>query len=101
MEQLQYDDVNTQNWSAIFDLTDPDEQLQHYNQITLWLLDLHASLRRYLKRHPVNSWFTIDIERTMIERNITYRMWSRRKTTLDREKYKTQRKQVNYLKVYT
>jgi hypothetical protein len=29
-------------WSAIFDLTVPQEQLQHFNQITLWLLDLHA-----------------------------------------------------------
>jgi hypothetical protein len=43
MEHLQAD-VNTQNWSAIFDLTEPDEQLQHFNQITLWLLDLHALL---------------------------------------------------------
>jgi hypothetical protein len=34
MEQLQAN-VNTQNWSPIFDLTDPDDQLQHFNQIKL------------------------------------------------------------------
>jgi hypothetical protein len=83
MEQLQAD-VKTQNCFAIFELTDPDEQLQHFNHITLWLLDLHAPLRRYLRRHPVNPWFTIDIERAMIKRNIAYRMWRRKKTTLDR-----------------
>jgi hypothetical protein len=25
--------ANTQNWPAIFDLTDPDDQLQHFNQL--------------------------------------------------------------------
>jgi hypothetical protein len=33
-EQLQAD-VSTKNWSAIFDITDPDNQLQHFNQIIL------------------------------------------------------------------
>jgi hypothetical protein len=94
MKQLQPDDI-TQNWSAIFDLTYPDEQLQHFNQITVWLL--HVPLRRYVRRDTVNPWFTIDIERARIEKNIAYRVWRRRKTTIDRERYKTQRKQVNYL----
>jgi hypothetical protein len=52
---------------------------------------------RYVRRDPVSPWFTIDIERGMIERNIAYRVWRRRKATLDREKYKAQRKGVNYL----
>jgi hypothetical protein len=73
-------------------MTDPDDQLQHFNQITLWLVDLHAPLRRYVRRDPVNPWFTIDIKRAMIERNIAYRVWRRRKTAADREKYKTLRK---------
>jgi hypothetical protein len=33
----------------------------------------------------------------MIERNIAYRMWRRKKTAADRQRYKTLRKQVNYL----
>jgi hypothetical protein len=78
MEQLQAD-VNTQNWSDIFELTVPDEQLQHFNQITLWLLDLHAPFRRYVRRYPVNPWFTIDIERALIERNIAYRVVEKKK----------------------
>jgi hypothetical protein len=56
-------------------MTDPDDQLQHFNQITLWLLDLHVPLRRYVRCDPVNPWFTIDIERAMIEKNISYRVW--------------------------
>jgi hypothetical protein len=36
--------------------------------------------------------YTIDIERAMIERNIAYRVWRRRKTTLDRQRYQAQRK---------
>jgi hypothetical protein len=95
MKQLQAD-VDTQNWSAIFDLTDPDEKLQHFNQITLWL-DLHAPVRRYVRKDPVNPWFTIDTKRAMLEKTIAYRVWRRKKTTLDRERYKAQRKRVNYL----
>jgi hypothetical protein len=57
------------------------------SQITLWLLDLHAPLHRYVRRDPDNPWFSIDIERAMIERNIAYRVLRRRKTTLDRERY--------------
>jgi hypothetical protein len=33
-------------------------------------LDLHASLRRYIKNDDVNPWFTFDIERAMVERDI-------------------------------
>jgi hypothetical protein len=43
------------------------------------------------------SWFTIDIERTMIERNIAFKVWRRRKTTLERERFISQRKRVDYL----
>jgi hypothetical protein len=44
-------------------------------------------MHRYVRRDPVSLWFTIDIERAMIERNIAYKVWRRRKTTLDRERY--------------
>jgi hypothetical protein len=71
MKQLQAD-VDTQNWSAIFDLTDLDEKLQHFNHITLWL-DLHAPVHRYVRKDPVNPWFTIDTKRAVIEKNIAYR----------------------------
>jgi hypothetical protein len=37
LEQLQAD-VSIQNRSAIFGMTDPDDQLQHFNQIDFWLL---------------------------------------------------------------
>jgi Reverse transcriptase (RNA-dependent DNA polymerase) len=96
MEQLQAD-VNAQNWSAIFDMPDPDDQLQLFNSIILWLFDQNVPLRKFVKRDPVNPWFTHDIERAIIERNIAYRVWRRRKTTADRERYKAQRKHVNYL----
>jgi hypothetical protein len=96
MEQL-YHDVNAQNWHAIYDMPDPDEQLRHFNAIVLWLLDLHAPLRRYIKKDDVNPWFTFDIERAMVERDIAYRVWRRRRRDQDRNRYKEQRKRVNYM----
>jgi hypothetical protein len=57
-------------------------------------LYLHAPLRRYVRRDPVNPWFTIDIERAMIERNIAlWRVWRRKKTKLDSERYRAQKKE--------
>jgi hypothetical protein len=44
----------------------------------------------------VNPWYTIDVERAMIERDIAYRVWKRRRTA-DRIRYKEQRRRVNYL----
>jgi hypothetical protein len=95
-EQLQLD-IEAQNWLDIYNMTDPDQQLQHLNKIVLWLLGLHAPLRKYIKRDPVNPWFTFDIEKAVIERNIAYKVWKVRKTTTDRDRYKEQRRRVNYL----
>jgi hypothetical protein len=65
-------------------MPDPDDQLQLFNSIILWLLDQNVPLRKFVKHDPVNPWFTLDIERAIIERNIAYRFWRRRKTTADR-----------------
>jgi hypothetical protein len=55
-----------------------------------------------IKLHS-GSWICIHpsvdtLEEILFERNIAYRVCRRKKTTLDRERYKAQRKQVNYLK---
>jgi hypothetical protein len=46
----QYQDVNAQNWSAIYDMLDPDEQLWHFNAIVLWLLSFHPPLTQLHKK---------------------------------------------------
>jgi Reverse transcriptase (RNA-dependent DNA polymerase) len=93
-----YHDVEVQNWSAIFEMPDPDEQIQHFNAIVSWLLDLHAPLRKYIKKDEgANPWFTFNIEKAMVERNIAYRVWKIRRTDHDRNRYKEQRKRVNYM----
>jgi hypothetical protein len=59
-----------QNWSAIFDMPDPDDQLLLFNSKILWLLDQNLPLQKFVNRDPVSPWFPLDIERTIIERNI-------------------------------
>jgi hypothetical protein len=71
MEQL-YHDADAQNWSAIYAMPDPEKQLQHFNSIVLWLLDLNAPLRRYIKNDDVNPWFTFDIQKAIVERDLAY-----------------------------
>jgi hypothetical protein len=41
--------------------------------------------------------FTFDVEKALVERNIAYRVWKRRKTAAYRTRYKELRRQVNYL----
>jgi hypothetical protein len=48
--------------------------------------------RRYIKNDDVNPWFTFDIER-----DIAYRVWKRRWRDQDRNRYKEQKKRVNYM----
>jgi hypothetical protein len=67
---------------------DPDEQLQHFNATVLWLLDLHVPLCRYIKNDDVNPWFTFDIKRVMVEQDIAYRVWKKRHSDQDRNRYK-------------
>jgi hypothetical protein len=72
-------------------MVDPDEQIQYFNLILLWLLDLHALLRSYV----VNPWK--DVAKATIERDIAYRVSKRRRTAADRIRCKEQRRRVNYL----
>jgi hypothetical protein len=62
------------------------------------LLEIHAPLREYVKRNEVNPWYTCDVERAIVVRDIAYRVWKRRKTPADRvQRYKEQRKKVKYI----
>jgi hypothetical protein len=46
----------------------------------------------YVIKTHVNPWYTIDVKRAMIERNIAYRVWKKRRTAADRRRYKEQRR---------
>jgi hypothetical protein len=54
-------------------MADPEDQIQYFNAIIMWLLELHAPLRRYIISNDVNPW--LDVEKAMIEGNIAYRVW--------------------------
>jgi hypothetical protein len=55
-------------------------------------MEIHALLREYVKRNEVNPWYNSDVERAIVERDLAYRVWKRRKTPADRTMYKEQRK---------
>jgi negative regulator of sigma E activity len=76
----------------------PEIRSEHdFNAIVLWLLDLNAPLRRYIKKDDVISWFTFDIQKAIVERDFAYRVWKSRRRDQDRNRYKEQRKRVNYM----
>jgi hypothetical protein len=66
---------------------DPEDQIQYFNAIIMWLLEFHALLRRYIISTDVNAWFIFDVER-----NIAYRVWKRQQTAADRTRYKKLRR---------
>jgi hypothetical protein len=54
-----------QDCSAIFDMPDPDLQLQRINNMVKWLLELHAPLRKFIKKDNLNPWYIFDIEKAI------------------------------------
>jgi hypothetical protein len=71
-EQLLHD-IYARNWNPIYETFDPELQIQHFNLIIRWLLELHAQLREYVRRSEVNPWYNNDVERAIVERDIAYR----------------------------
>jgi hypothetical protein len=96
MEQL-LSDIYVQNWNYIYDTSDSEQQIQHFNSIIRWLLEIHAPLCEYVKRIIVNPWYNCDVEPVIVERDIAYRFWKHQKTPADRTRYKIQKKKVNYI----
>jgi hypothetical protein len=96
IQQL-HNDVLVQDWSAIFVMPDPDQQLQHFNNIVKWLLELHVPLRKCINKDDLSPWYSFDIEKAMVERNIANRVWRRWRTTADRDRYKDSMRRVNYM----
>jgi hypothetical protein len=67
----------------------------HFNNIVKWPLELHEPLRKFIKKDALNPWYIFDIlEKAMVERNIVYRLWRRRRTTADRDRCKDSRWRV-------
>jgi hypothetical protein len=83
-------DIYAQTWKAVFGMADPEDQIQYFKAIIMWLLELHSPLRRYIISTNVNPWFIFDVEKAMVERNIAYRVWKRRKTAADRTRTASQ-----------
>jgi hypothetical protein len=63
--------IYVQDWNNIYDTSDPEQQIQHFNSIIRWLLEIHAPLREYVKRNKVNPWYNCDVERAIVKREPT------------------------------
>jgi hypothetical protein len=46
-------------------MPDPDQQLQRINNMVKWLLELHAPLRKFIKKDNLNPWYIFDIEKAI------------------------------------
>jgi hypothetical protein len=73
MKQL-LSDIYVQDWNYIYNTSDLEQQMQHFNSIIRWLLEIHAPLREYMKRNEMNSWYNCDVKPTIVERDIAYRV---------------------------
>jgi hypothetical protein len=73
MEQLRSDIY------AWYDIADPENQIQYFNAIIMWLFELQAPFHRYIIGTDLTPWFTFDV---------AYRVWKRRKTVADKTRYK-------------
>jgi hypothetical protein len=47
-------DIYALNWDVLYGMADPEVQIQYFNAIIMWLLELHAPLRRYIISTDVN-----------------------------------------------
>jgi hypothetical protein len=63
---------------------------RNYNRI-----DIQQQLNNnVLVQDDLNPWYTFDIEKAMMERNIAYRVWRWWRTTADRDRYKDTRRRA-------
>lgn len=76
---------NAINWNEYFSQDDPDLLLQFLNEKLLMMHDSYIPLR--MIRPKKNQWFTSDIERAIISRNIAYKNWLRNKTSVNSLQY--------------
>jgi len=74
-EDALFGDCCTSDWNPIFNTTDVNEKVEHFNSVIMSLLNHHAPLRPYKKKSSLSSikpWFTDEIKRSIIERDLAY-----------------------------
>lgn len=89
------DAFNSLNWNEYMSMNDPDVILEFLNDSLVNLHNDYIPLR--LSKPKPNPWFTVDIERAIISRDISYRNWLRDKSQTNKFEYNRNRNKVNLL----
>lgn len=83
------------NWNLIFSITDADLAVNFLNEHLLNLFNNFVPVR--VSKPLKNPWFSDEIARTILERNIAYRIWISDRTPSNHHQFKRLRNRVTHL----
>lgn len=89
------DAIDSVNWDVFRSITDTDVAIDLFNTILSDLHDVFVPLRRCNPKR--NPWFTPEIQKAMIERDIAYRLWKTDRTFHHHAQYRRLRNKVTSL----
>lgn len=93
-------DIRASSLNDIFGCTDVNSMVEIFNNILVELLDKHAPVTLYKLKTGINStrpWYTTEIDKASIDRDLAKRNLKREKTPANRKLYNTLRNKVNQM----
>lgn len=97
-EQLVYNSIHSVPWDEFYACEDADQLLNFFNENVKRVHDRCIPLRTSKNRRKCNPWFTVDVRRTLLDRDLAYKDWLRAPSELKptkREAYKMLRNRAN------
>ena len=70
------------DFSSIFRLVDPDEQVKYLNSIIVSVFQENVPLKRCPLKKLDNPWMNPEISRLIVERDIAYNIWDKNKANV-------------------
>jgi Reverse transcriptase (RNA-dependent DNA polymerase) len=86
--------LESQNFSHIFRMTDPDDQIQYFNSAIVSVFQDNVPLKRCPLKNPDNPWMNFEISRMIAERDIAYNIWDKNRTEENRDRFLQLRKKT-------
>lgn len=93
-----YKNINIENllldgsllpWNDIYNSSDVNNQLQHFNMLVLKLYEKHVPLKKCKPSAPVGiPWLNNELQKAFIEKNLAYSAWRRSRTSDRWKNYK-------------
>lgn len=84
-------------WDHIFTLTDVDDMILYFNELIFYLFDKHVPLRKLKITNSTCPWFSRDIDKSIEDREIAYRMWKRNRTDSNFESWRVLRNKTKQM----